>query len=200
MNTLDAIENRRSIKHFEPKHRMSDAEVEQLMHSAILSPTSFNMQNWRFVAVRDEAKRQEIQAAAWGQSQVSEASLLLLLCADLKAHDKSPERYWANAPQETQNALVPMITKFYQGNEQLQRDEAMRSIGIASQTLMLAAKAMGYDSCPMIGFDPSKVAQIINLPQDHEVGLMLTIGKALKPANPRGGQLPLKEVFFTDTF
>ncbi len=200
MNTLDAIENRRSIKHFEPKHRMSDAEVEQLMHSAILSPTSFNMQNWRFVAVRDEAKRQEIQAAAWGQSQVSEASLLLLLCADLKAHDKSPERYWANAPQETQNALVPMITKFYQGNEQLQRDEAMRSIGIASQTIMLAAKAMGYDSCPMIGFDPSKVAQIINLPQDHEVGLMLTIGKALKPANPRGGQLPLKEVFFTDTF
>ena len=200
MNTLDAIESRRSIKHFEPKHRMSDAEIEQLMHSAILSPTSFNMQNWRFVAVRDEAKRQEIQAAAWGQSQVSEASLLLLLCADLKAHDKSPERYWANAPQETQNALVPMITKFYQGNEQLQRDEAMRSIGIASQTLMLAAKAMGYDSCPMIGFDPSKVAQIINLPQDHEVGLMLTIGKALKPANPRGGQLPLKEVFFTDTF
>lgn len=200
MNTLDAIEARRSIKHFDPNHRMTEAEIEKLMSSAILSPTSFNMQNWRFVAVRDEAKRQEVQAASWGQSQVSEASLLLLLCADLNAHDKSPERYWANAPQETQAALVPMITKFYQGNGQLQRDEAMRSIGIASQTLMLAAKAMGYDSCPMIGFDPVKVAEIIKLPQDHEVGMMLTIGKAVKPANPRGGQLPLNEVFFTDTF
>ena len=56
-----------------------------------------------------------------------------------------------------------MIPSFYGKNEQLQRDEAMRSVGIAAQTLMLAAKDMGYDSCPMIGFDPVKVSEIINL-------------------------------------
>ena len=66
--------------------------------------------------------------------------------------------------------------------------------------MMLAAKAMGYDSCPMIGFDPKKVAEIIKLPDSHIVGLMLTIGKASQPARERGGQLPLEEVLVTDTF
>jgi Nitroreductase len=65
---------------------------------------------------------------------------------------------------------------------------------------MLAAKAMGYDSCPMIGFDPAKVAEIIRLPEGHLVGMMLTIGKAVKNANARGGQLPYDDVVFRDSF
>ncbi len=96
--------------------------------------------------------------------------------------------------------LVPMIAPFYGSNPQLQRDEAMRSIGIASQTLMLAAKSMGYDSCPMIGFDPIKVGEIIQLPENHVIGMMITVGKAIKDANARGGQLPYEEVVFRDSF
>jgi nitroreductase len=76
----------------------------------------------------------------------------------------------------------------------------MRSCGIAGQTIMLAAKAMGYDSCPMIGFDQVKVAEIINLPSDHVIGFMIAVGKVLKPAMPKGGQLALAEVVVQDRF
>jgi hypothetical protein len=96
--------------------------------------------------------------------------------------------------------LVPMVKPFYQGREQLQRDEAMRSIGIAAQTLMLSAKSMGYDSCPMIGFDADVVAKLINLPADHTVGMLLTIGKAAKPAFTKGGFLPMSEIVIQDRF
>jgi len=96
--------------------------------------------------------------------------------------------------------LVPMIGQFYDGREPVQRDEAMRSVGIAAQTLMLAAKAMGYDSSPMIGFDPDAVAKIIQLPEDHVIGMMLAIGKGVQPARPRGGQLPKDEVVVVDRF
>jgi nitroreductase len=65
---------------------------------------------------------------------------------------------------------------------------------------MLSAKAMGYDSCPMIGFDPKKVAEIIDLPEQHLIGMMLTVGKAIQPANQRGGQLPYEEVVFGEAF
>ncbi len=82
----------------------------------------------------------------------------------------------------------------------MQRDEAMRSCGIAAQTLMLAARTLGYDSCPMIGFDPDAVAKLIRLPGDHVVAMMLAIGKATAPANPRGGQLPLEEVLLINRF
>ncbi|MGA1409382.1 MAG: nitroreductase family protein [Prochlorotrichaceae cyanobacterium] len=200
MNTLDAIQQRRSVKHYDASHQMSEAEIQQLMELAILSPTSFNMQNWRFVVVTDPELRQALRTAAWNQAQVTDASITLLLCADLKAALKEPGRYWKDAAPEAQEKIVPMISGFYQDKDQLQRDEAMRSCGIAAQTVMLAAKAMGYDTCAMIGFDAKKVAEIINLPEDHVIGLMITVGKAVKPAQPRPGQLPLEEVVIRNKF
>ena len=199
MDTFTAIQERRSVKHYDPNHKMTDAEIRQLMQAALLSPTSFNMQNWRFVVVSDQAKQDAMRAASWNQAQVSEASITILICADLNAH-QTGERYWADAPAEVRDMLVPMITSFYQDKQQLQRDEAIRSTGIVGQTIMLAAKAMGYDSCPMIGFDPQKVGEFIGLPENHIIGMMITVGKALKPASPRGGQLPYDEVVFTDEF
>ena len=198
--TFEAIENRRAVKHFDEKHHFTDKEIEKFLSLAVLSPTSFNIQNWRFLVVKDPEIRKKIRDVSWDQAQVTESSLLLILCADLKAWEQEPHRYWKNASKEMQDFLVPAIEKFYKGNEQLQRDEAIRSIGIASQTLMLAAKSAGYDSCPMIGFDSQKVAELINLPQNYIIGMMLVIGKAKSPANTKGGQLSLDEVVFTDRF
>ena len=199
METITAIKERRSVKHYDNAHEMSEAEINALLELALLSPTSFNMQNWRFVVVTDPEKRAAIQAAAWNQAQVTEASITILLCAKLNAHEDAG-RYWVHAPQSVQDMLVPMIAPLYQNNAQLRRDEAMRSIGIAAQTLMLTAKSMGYDSCPMIGFDPEKVAEIIELPENHVIGMMLTVGKALKDANVRSGQLLYDEVVFRNGF
>lgn len=195
-----AIRERRAVKHYDSEHKFTDEEIKELMSLAILSPTSFNIQNWRFVLVKDPESRKKIREAAWDQEQVTDASLLIILCANLKSWDNQPERYWKNAPQNVQDMLVPMIKGFYKDKDQLQRDESMRSCGIAAQTIMLAAKSMGYDSCPMIGFDPEKVAGIINLPEEHVVGMMITVGKAAKEAWPRGGQLPLEDIVFVDKF
>jgi len=200
MDTFDAIEQRRSIKHFDKNHKLSESEIEKLLSLAILSPTSYNIQNWRFVLVKDSETRKKIRSAAWDQAQVTDSSLLLVICADLKAWKKQPERYWKTAPKEIQDMFVKMIGDFYDGKEQLHRDEAMRSCGIAAQTIMLTAKAMGYDSGAMIGFDSEKVAKIINLPDDHVIGLMVVVGKQVKLASPRGGQLPLSDIVFTDRF
>ena len=59
---------------------------------------------------------------------------------------------------------------------------------------------MGYDTCPMDGFDFDKVAKIINLPHDHIIVMMITVGKALQEARPRSGQLALEDVFLKDGF
>ena len=200
MDTFDAIRQRRAVKHFDPDHQFSDAEFAQLMDLALQAPTSFNMQNWRFVRVQDPELRAQVRAAAVDQAQVTDASLLFVLCADLKAWQNEPQRYWANAPKEVQDILVPWMKPFYEGKDELQRDEAMRSIGLVAQTMMLSAKAMGYDSCPMIGFDSEKVAELIQLPDDHVVGMLLTIGKGTQEAWPKPGQLSLDEVLITDRF
>lgn len=200
MNTLTAIEQRRAIKHYDPAHRFTAAETRQLLELAMKSPTAFNLQHWRFVVVSDPALRQQIRAAAWDQAQVTDASLLVVLCADLKAWEKQPARYWREAPLAVQDFLVPAIGNYYAGRESVQRDEAMRSCGIAGQTLMLAAKAMGYDSCPMDGFDCDAVAKLIRLPADHVIAFMVAVGKATKESWPRPGQLSYDEVVLSNHF
>lgn len=200
MDTKQAIKERRAVKHYDPDFQMPDSDKQELLDLAIQSPTSFNIQNWRFVLVEDSEKRKAIREAAWDQAQVTDSSLLFVMCADLKSWDKEPERYWKDAPKEAQDILVPIIKPFYQDREWMERDEAMRSIGFAAQTIMLASKSMGYDSCPMIGFDGDKVASLINLPDDHVIGMLLVVGKATKPAWPKPGQLPLDDVLITDSF
>ena len=200
MNVTQAIQQRRSIKHYDPTHRMTSQEIESLMALAMLSPTAFNIQHWRFVVVTDPVLRHQIRAVSWNQAQVEEASLLIVLAADLKAWAKAPSRYWVNAPQAVQDYLVPAIGHYYENNEQAQRDEAMRSCGIAAQTIMLAAKEMGYDTCPMDGFDFDAVAKLINLPADHAPTMFITVGKAIKEAAPRAGQLSFDEVVIYNKF
>ncbi len=200
MNTLDAILARRAVKHFDAAFIMPQADQDKIMEMARNSPTSFNIQHWRFVVVSDKKLRADLRAAAWDQAQVTDASMVIVVCADLKAWQKNPERYWQDAPQPVRDYLVPAIGQFYQGHEQLQRDEAMRSVGIAAQTIMLSAKSMGYDSCPMIGFDAAAVGKLINLPADHAVGMMITVGKSAKPAQNKGGFLPKEETVIKDRF
>ena len=200
MNTKDAIRERRAIKFYDPDFVIPQEDEAQLKDLIRQSPTSFNIQNWRIVTVKDKEIRQKIREAAWNQPHVTDASLLFIFCGDVKAYCKNPDRYWEDADPAIQKAIVPKIIEFYDHDLQKQRDEVLRSIGIASQTLMLAAKSMGYDSCPMIGFDAVKVADLINLPEDHEIGMMVVVGKRTKDAFKKGGFLPDDEIFFTDTF
>jgi nitroreductase len=200
MDTIEAIKARRSIKNYDANHRMSADEERQLLELAMLSPTAFNIQNWRFVIVRDPEIRKQIRAVAWDQAQVTDASLLVVLCGNLDAWKQDPQRYWRNAPQPVQDFLVPAIGQYYKDKPQVQRDEAMRSCGLAGQTIMLAAKAMGYDSCPMDGFDYDAAGKILNLSPGMVISFMIAIGKKTQDVWPRPGQLAYDQVVVEDTF
>lgn len=201
MDTLEAIYQRRAVKGFDPNHKITEDDEKKLLEATIQAPTSFNIQHWRFVILRDTELRQKIQKElGFEQAQMTDASLLILFTGDMKAWRKDVERYWENAPEEVSNMMVGMTDNFYKDREWLQRDEAQRSIGMAMQTLMLAAKAMGYDSCPMIGFNIEELAKLINLPEDHVMGPMVAIGKKVKEPWPKPGQLSLKELKFENEF
>lgn len=201
MNIFDAIYSRRAVKHFDRTHRLSSAEELKLLEATIQAPTAFNIQHWRFVVLRDLELRARIRAELGNdQSQITDAALLVLFTADVKAWQKNPGRYCASAPREVAEMLIGMIGAFYEGREWLQRDEAQRSVGMAMQTLMLAAQGLGFQSCPMIGFDIEKLAKLINLPADHVLGPMVAIGKGTRDPWQKTGQIPLSELIIEDSF
>ena len=200
MDTFDAIKTRRAIKKFDNTYKMSDEQVQFLMKLTLLSPTSYNQQNWRFVTVTDQKVKERIHVAAHNQAQPLDGSLVILLCGNMNAWKDDPMRYWKNHPLEKQEHVRDALHKKYSDSLQNRRDEAMRSCGFAAQTIMLAAKQMGLDSCPMVGFEYDEMAKIINLPDDHIIVMMIVVGKAASPAAERGGQLPLDEVVFENKF
>jgi nitroreductase len=200
MRVSEAVRARRAVKGFDPDHRMPEETFRELMELALLAPTAFNIQNWRFVRVTDPGQRRAIRAVAWDQAQVTDASELLVLCFDTKAWDREPERYWRNAPQPVQDFLLPALAEYYRDKPQVERDEGMRSCGLVGQTLMLLAKELGYDTCPMDGFDYQAVGEIVNLPEGHAIAFMIAIGKGIRAPWPKPGQLALDEVLVENRF
>lgn len=200
MDVLEAVSTRRAIKKFDPTHKIIPEEVKKLMEHVILSPTSYNQQNWRFVYVTDQDVKEKISEAARGQAQPKDGSLVVVLCGDLTAWKTEPLRYWKNHPTEKQELVKASLERKYSDDTQAQRDEAIRSCGMAAQTIMLAARDMGLDSCPMVGFEYDELAKVINLPDNHLIVMMVVVGKREEDAAQRGGQLPLDEIAFENKF
>jgi len=193
------LEKRRSLREFDPSHAMPDEDLHAIVDAARKTPTSFNIQNWRFVAIRDRGIKEKIKRAAWDQAQVGINSVLFALCADTKAWDSDPERYWTANGDETAKHMAGMTRGFYKGRDDVQRDEAMRSIGMAATAIMLKATDLGYACSPMIGFDPVATAQAINAPEDHVVGMLIAVGKSTAEPYPKT-ELPRGEVMIYDFF
>jgi len=200
MRVSEAIETRRAIKQFDPEHQLPEADQDRLIELAMQSPTAFNLQHWRFVVVRDPARRQAIREVAWDQAQVTDASMLIILTGRRDVWQDEAERVWRDAPAEVREMMAGAINAYYRDKPQVERDEVMRSCGIAGQSLMLIAREMGLDSCPMDGFDFEAVGRLINLPDDHLISFMVAIGKKAADVWPRPGQLSLDEVRCVDGF
>jgi len=199
MQLREAILTRRSVKKFDPNEELSDDTLRELVRFGCLAPTSFNMQNWQFVAVRDKARKADLRAVSYNQAQVEEAALVLVLCGRLDAH-VDPGRVLRHAPDEQRGMVTGMIQGMYGTNEDLNLQEACRSIAFAGQNVMLMARELGLDSCPMIGFDPKRVSELLELPDTCPPLLMLTIGTALEEARPRMGLLDFEEVLSLEEY
>jgi len=199
MEVVTAVKNRRAVKTFDPNHKMSDETRRVLLETAALAPSAYNIQHWRIVDVRDPAQRAAIREVAWGQAQVTDASALYVLCADLNAWQKDPQRYWATSPQPVQDFLLPKLDEYYRGKPEVARDESMRTLGIFGMTLMLVAQDLGYDSCPMDGFDFDAVAKIIRLPANFAIGYMVAVGKGTGDVWPSNRE-PMEDLVYLDHF
>ena len=185
MTVDEAIVSRRAIKQYDPAFTLSETEKDELLKAALYAPSAFNLQHVRLVEVSDPQLRAQIRE---------------VICAQVDSWEKNARRVWDGAPVEVQDYMAGAIDTYYRGKPQVQRDETMRSCGLVAQTLMLAARGKGLDSCPMDGFDFDAVAELIKLPDNHVIGLMVASGKGTVQAKPRVGKLPYEQVILRNTF
>lgn len=199
MNFHDLAEARHSVRHYQPGLSIDDATLQAIFADVLLTPSSFNLQHWQFVVVRDAARKQALRAVSYGQQQVEDCAAAILVCGRLNAFEDAP-RIYEGAPEALRAKALPTVAGAYTDQPALQREEAVRSGSMAAMSLMYAAKARGWDTGPMIGFDAAKVSALLGL-DAHTIPVMLVVlGKALNDQQPaRLYRRPLGEVVRLET-
>lgn len=204
MNVTDALKTRLSANVFDTNAEISKDEITELVQLASEAPTSFNTQNWKVIAVTDPEVRKQVRAAAWDQAKVTDSAVLFAVLGNVNV----TERLSDAMDLATQGEIVePQIkewfetnaSKFYEGQPQLARDEALRSGSYLAMSLMLAGQEKGYGSGPMIGFDPVKVAEVLKVPDNYVITVLIAMG----PLAPEGNwkrKPRLKDIVSFDTF
>lgn len=185
LSVKDAIETRRSIRRF-VQEPLDQADLREILRLASLAPSAWNAQTWRFVVVQDPALKEQLQAAAYGQPQVTNAPAVIVVYSDMEdtlntvEETAHPGMGDAGRAQQRQT-----FDGTFGGQDVSQRGQwALSQANIAFGFLMLAARSMGYDTVPMLGFEPDKVRALLNLPEHVQFAGILPIGKRAEEGFP----------------
>lgn len=203
MDVRNTIELRRSVKSYEPGREIDEGSIRELFRLASLSPSAWNLQHWHFIVVRSGEQKERLRQAANNQPKITDASLTVVVCGNLQAYqdaDRLYDSFVRNGylTEEQKQAKVDGIHKFYK-SEQNRRDEAIRNASLAAQTLMLAATGMGYATCPMIGFDPQAVRDVVQLPEHLIPVMLISVGYG-EETRPRNDRKPFDEIVDWDVY
>lgn len=196
---IAAIEERRTINLFDSSRGLSDENIGELVRLATMAPTSFNLQNWRFIAVRTPENKARLRSVAWDQAKVTEAAVTFIIVGQITDERVLAERLApvVDAGIMPEN-MVPLweagAKSLYSEHPWRQRDEAVRTATFGAATLIFAAHAMGLGAAPMIGFDHEAVASDFELAADEIPVMLLGVGYAAEENWPQKPRRPLAEV------
>ena len=196
---IDCILSRSSTKYYDPTATLSDDQIRELVRIGTSAPTSFHLQNWRFIAVRSPEAKARLRPIAWNQAPITEAAVTFIVCGQLADSSVIPERL---APL-VEAGIMPAKTvpeweiparDLYMEYPQRQRDEAVRTGTFGAAAMMYAARGLGLGSTPMIGFDAEAVAREFGLAGDEVPVMLLSVGAALPGNWPQKPRRPVADV------
>ncbi|MCX6780379.1 MAG: NAD(P)H-dependent oxidoreductase [Candidatus Magasanikbacteria bacterium] len=192
-NIIEQLNWRAAVKLFDPEKKISETEVEQLLEVLRLSPSSFGLQPWKFIVVKDVETRKKLQAASYNQTQVIDASHFIVLCSKTSLNQEDVDHYI-----ETVASVRGIIKEDLSGMEKSlsgfishkSPDEfavwSTKQVYIALGNLLSACAMAGIDACPMEGFEVSKYNEILEL---TSLGLTANVVCAIgyRSESDRGG-------------
>ena len=196
---IECILSRSATKYYDPAATLSDDQIRELVRIGTTAPTSFHLQNWRFIAVRTPEAKARLRPIAWNQPPITDAAVTFIICGQLADASVIPQRL---APL-VQAGIMPatMVPEWeipardlYMAYPQRRRDEAVRSGTFGAAAMIYAARSLGMGSTPMIGFDAEAVHREFGLAEDEVPVMLLSMGPE-RPGNwAQKPRLPVAEV------
>ena len=186
LSVTEAINSRVSIRKY-VQDPMNQDDLHEILELASRAPSAWNAQTWRFAVVQTSEIREKLQAAAYGQGQITSAPAVIVVYSDMEdtlatveetAHPGMGEEGRTNQRKTFDNA--------FGGQDVAQRGQwGLTQANIAFGFLMLAARSKGYDTVPMLGFNPQAVKELLGLPEHVQFAGLLPIGKRAEDGFPQ---------------
>ncbi|GAA3401075.1 nitroreductase family protein [Paenibacillus hodogayensis] len=194
------VKSRRSATKFIQGVSLTDKQLEDIFAPLKFAPSAFNLQHARYLVVREPAAKQRIYEAANKQYKVLTASAVVVVLGDTQAYRQVGRLnegflHLGVIDQREYDETVQSVTDFYeQRGETFMREEAIRNASLSAMLFMLSAKDQGWDSCPMIGFDPEALKETLAIPASLVPVMLVTLGKEdTSSQRPRGYRKPTGE-------
>ncbi|APJ11374.1 MULTISPECIES: nitroreductase family protein [Bacillus] len=195
--TIDILKQRASVKEYDTSHEMTKEELIELLEITTKAPSAWNLQHWHFTVFHSAEAKAKLLPIAYNQKQVSQASAVIAVLGDLEANQNGEKIYSELAEQgfiteDIKETLMTQINGAYQ-SEQYAREAAYSNASLAAMQLMIAAKAMGYDTCAMGGFSKDAYIKEFNVSGRYEPVMLISVGKAAKEAH-KSNRFDIEEV------
>lgn len=200
----EVMKARHSVRKYQPGVVIPKEELNEILALAATAPSSWNLQHWRYLVITSQEQKERILPIAYGQKQVVESSATIVILGDLEANKSAAPVYQQALDkglitQEVYNIMIEQIESAYKENPELAQREAILNASLSAMQLMLAAKAKGYDTCPMGGFDREALIKELNIPPRFIPVMLITVGKAAAPAR-KTMRFPLEELVIEESF
>jgi nitroreductase len=200
---IEALRTRRSGHNFDPDADIDTETLESVIRDAAIAPSSYNLQPWEFVAIRDDDRLDELVEIAYGQEHIKTAGTAILVAGhtDPKTADRVFDE-WVEAERfdaETGEEIKEQTVAGYQ-SDRAGRDYAMRNASLAAENLLLSAHARGLTATPMTGFDFEAAAEFVDLPENTTPVVLIAIGPAGGDEPERLPRRDVDEILHEETF
>ena len=159
MDFLELVKKRRSIRSFNPEKSLKKEDLEKILEAGRWAPSAHNFQDWFFVVVKNQNMKEKLVEAASGQSFLADASVIIIVCTDLRLAGKDSGRHGEN---------------FY----------SLQNTAIATQNMWLAAVSLGLGACWVGAFDESKVKNVLGLESYFRPVAILPVGYPKENPSP----------------
>ncbi len=184
----EVIHTRKSVRKFDPAYSIEQTEITEMLQEATLAPSSSNLQPWRFIVIQDPDTKKKIREFSFNQEQIETASAIIAVVADTEMYHNIDEIYMANLKAghiDERNVAIQIGNAkalYPNAPKEARLNIAAFDAGLVSMQLMLIAKAKGYDTVPMGGFDKAQFAEAFDLGDRYVPLVLIALGKAAAPA------------------
>ncbi len=184
MGLIENLKWRYATKKFDATRKVSAEDLEKIKEAVQLSASSYGLQLYKILVIEDAATREKLQPASWGQSQIVDASHLVVFCNYSKVDGEHIDEY-VNLKSSTQGIDAESLKgygDFIKGkmsdlSDEQQNNWTARQTYIALGNLLAACAELKVDACPMEGFEPAMYDEILGLSEKGlNAAVIATIG------------------------